>query len=150
MSDFPKCILHLQHWVSILKTIKIVWVPYSDKNLVVGEFDDDIPELHFSWITHEYQSRSTHSLGFVFFLWCLNTHIKIMPFHLGILWIINFLYSKHGKSSSNIITATKIFCITAPFMKCVIWQWENDITVYTHYNVTMGSWLYLSNQNING
>ncbi len=37
----------------------------------------------------------------------------------------------------NVVIATsKMFDITAPLMKCVMWQWGNDIIVNTHCDVT--------------
>ncbi len=59
-----------------------------------------------------HESRSTNSLGFVFILWCFYEYNsnKIVYFHLRYYQL--FLYSK---SRSSLITASKLFHITAPW-----------------------------------
>ncbi len=76
---------------------------------------------NISWVRREktwdpmkgsHESRSTHSLGFVFILWCFFEYIssKIIYFYLKYYGL--FLYSKSSRSP---ITASKMFHITAPW-----------------------------------
>ncbi len=46
-------------------------------------------------------------------------------------------YFFYSKSSSRLFSESKIFHITAPFIKCIMWQWGN-ITVNTHCDVIIG------------
>ncbi len=59
-----------------------------------------------------HESRSTHSLGFAFILWCFIEYIssKIVNFFLKYYGL--FRYSKRSRSP---ITASKMFHITAPW-----------------------------------
>ncbi len=60
--------------------------------------------------------------------------VNIFPLKLFI-----FLNSFHSKSSSRtLFTASKTFDMTGPFIKCIMWQWGNNITVNTHCDITMG------------
>ncbi len=61
--------------------------------------------------------------------------IKIVYFHLKYYRL--FLYSKY---SSSLTTVSKMFHMTAPFMKCVVWQGGKKITVIIYSDVTMGRW----------
>ncbi len=59
-----------------------------------------------------HESKSTHSLGFVFILWCFFEYISSEIVYFDLKYYGLFLYSKGSRS---LITASKMFHITAPW-----------------------------------
>ncbi len=111
------------HWKQMHSCVSVLYnktflsiVQYLDKTQLVDGFwwwDPWIgSQPNLLWVCRSHESISTHSLSFVFILWScflIYIFIKIVYFHLKYYEL--FLY---GISGNNLITASKMFHITAP------------------------------------